>query len=174
MSTDLRLVVFDLDGTLVDSQHAIVSAMQTAFQRAGLTPPHPPQVRQIVGLSLGHAMSALVPADADVGPDVLCEFYKQAFMAQRATPGHVEPLFDGAESAIEQLEAAGHLLGVATGKSRRGLLHTLDQFGLRDRFLTLQTSDDAPSKPHPAMLEQAMARCRRHAGGDDHDRRYVV
>lgn len=68
-----------------------------------------------------------------------------------------DPLYPGAAEAIEALDTAGYLLGVATGKSRRGLHHTLDTLGLRQRFVTLQTADDAPSKPHPEMLRRAMS-----------------
>lgn len=152
-----RLVVFDLDGTLVDSQHAIVAAMRTAFTTRGHAPPEPARVHRVVGLSLDNAIAVLAPDLPVADRHDLVESYKDAFIHQRSAPGHHEPMFDGARAAILQLAADGHLLGIATGKSRRGLVHTLERFELTDLFLTLQSSDDAPSKPHPAMLEQAMA-----------------
>jgi phosphoglycolate phosphatase len=151
------LVVFDVDGTLVDSQHMIFAAMAEAYRAVGLAPPEPAAVRHIVGLSLVEAMASLLPdAGAETHHD-LAEHYKAAFGALRRQGAHEEPLFPGAGEAVRRLAADGYLLGVATGKSRRGLLATLDRFALRTHFHTLQTSDDAPSKPHPAMLERAMA-----------------
>ncbi len=152
----VRLIVFDCDGTLVDSQHAIIEAMRRAFAARDLAPPSGASVRRIVGLSLPLAMAALHPEGDEEQHAGLVAAYREAFMALRAHPSHREPLFSGAREAIEALDAAGYLLGIATGKSRRGLRATLDRTGLAARFVTLQTADDAPSKPHPAMLERAM------------------
>lgn len=153
-----RLAVFDCDGTLVDSQANICRAMEDCFTVAKLDPPPRASIRRIVGLSLVEAMQALLP---DAEPDfhaVMAEDYKRAFFAMR-TDGSLdpEPLFDGIAEAVAALDAAGWLLGVATGKSDRGLSIILDHHGLAERFVTLQTADRHPSKPHPAMLEAAMA-----------------
>ncbi len=157
MGRDTRLVLFDCDGTLVDSQHVIVAAMGAAFEAHDLASPPTREIRRVVGLSLPQAMAMLLPAADQAEYDRLTERYKEAFVAQRAAGGGTPPLYPGAEDAIRRLAARGHVLGVATGKSRRGLAMTLEHFVLDDYFATLQTADDAPSKPHPAMVEQAIA-----------------
>lgn len=152
------LVVFDCDGTLVDSQHAIVEAVQTAFRLADLAPPDAGAIRRIVGLSVPEALAALLPERNAADIPAMTESFREAFIAWRARHGHAhEPLFDGIREAIDALGRAGHKLAVATGKSRRGLEKTLGHHGLLDRFVSLQTADSHPSKPHPAMLEAAMA-----------------
>ncbi len=159
----IRLVVFDCDGTLVDSQHAIVEAMQRAFAENRFPPPAPGAVRRVVGLSLTEAMEALLPDGGAEEHRALVREYRKAYLLLRQRPDYHEPLFPGAAEAIDALEAAGYLLGVATGKSQRGLRATLARHGLVERFVTLQTADDAPSKPHPGMLENAIA----EAGADE-------
>jgi phosphoglycolate phosphatase len=152
-----RLALFDCDGTLVDSQHVICAAMETCFAAAGLDPPARERTRRIVGLSLVEAMRAMLP-DADREAHVaLAEDYKRAFHAMRARGPIEEPLFDGIADLIDALEADGWLLGVATGKSDRGLALCLESHGLAGRFVTLQTADRHPSKPHPSMIHAAMA-----------------
>lgn len=153
-----RLAVFDCDGTLVDSQANICRAMEACFIEHRLEPPSREAVRRIVGLSLVPAIAQLLPeAEADQHA-AMADAYKRAFWAMRSDRTlDPEPLFDGVAEAIEALHAAGWLLGVATGKSDRGLSHILAHHGLTHRFVTLQTADRHPSKPHPAMLEAAMA-----------------
>lgn len=154
--SDLRLVVFDCDGTLVDSQHMIFAAMQRAFVDLGMAVPEKDKVRRIVGLGLVEGVALLVP---DLGREVhteLAHYYKAAFREIRATSQRHEPLFPGIREALESLSNAGYLLGVATGKSRVGLAATLAVHDLADYFVTCQTADDAPGKPHPGMLEQAI------------------
>lgn len=161
--TTPRLVVFDCDGTLIDSQHMIVAAMAHAFAEHGLVELPRAQVLSIVGLSLDEALAALLPHEEQGKRRLVTEAYKEAFFHLRARPELVEPLFPGTREAIEALAARdGMLLGIATGKSQRGLRHMLEMHDLAKFFITLQTADDAPSKPHPAMLEQAM----RAAGTD--------
>ena len=152
----MKLVIFDCDGTLVDSQHMIVAAMNGAFSALGRPAPAREATLSIVGLSLVEALSTLTaPDDPDV--PALIEGYKNAFHALRADPNHTEPLYEGAREAVEWLAARDVALGIATGKSQRGVRIVLGHHGLYDRFATIQTADDAPSKPHPAMIEQAMA-----------------
>jgi phosphoglycolate phosphatase len=153
----LRLVVFDCDGTLVDSQHAIVSCMASAYASEGLTPPEAADVKRVIGLPLLECMARLSPRHPTDGHIRLTEAYKEAFFALRQRPDHHEPLYDGALAILDRLEAEGILLGIATGKARRGLLAVLERHGLTDRFVTLQTGDMGPGKPHPAMLERAIA-----------------
>ena len=150
------LILFDCDGTLVDSQHVIVETMNRTFRAAGLAPPTHEQTRSIVGLSLDIAMGALAP-DRDAGDHArLAEVYKEQFANLRLAEDFSEPMFEGARQVLEQLAATGIPLGVATGKSLRGLRMVLEHHGLKDRFVTLQTADFHPSKPHPSMVETAM------------------
>lgn len=152
-----RLVVFDCDGTLVDSQHSICTAMVRAFEEAKLPPPERLAILAAVGLSLPVAMARLLPdAEADFH-DHLADRYKLAFQAMRREQGVQEPLYPGIADLVQELDGAGWLLGVATGKSDRGLNLCLAHHGLLDRFVTLQTADRHPSKPHPSMLLTAMA-----------------
>lgn len=152
-----KLALFDCDGTLVDSQHSIIQCVDAAFVRAGLVPPARAATRQIVGLSLVPAMQALVPDAPPALHIQLAEDYKTAFQTMRAKGEVEEPLFDGIVASLDALEAAGWVLGVATGKSDRGLDLCLRHHGLRTRFVTLQTADRHPSKPHPSMAYEAMA-----------------
>ncbi|WP_282603650.1 HAD-IA family hydrolase [Paracoccus sp. PARArs4] len=154
----MRLVVFDVDGTLIDSQALIHHAMSEAFEGEGLAALPKTQVLSIVGLSLPVAVARLAP---DLPGDMqgrIVEGYKRAFMAGRkAQPA---PLYPGARACLDRLGARDDLmLAVATGKSRRGLDAMIAHHGLENRFLSLQTADGHPSKPHPAMLQAAMSEC---------------
>ncbi|MCF8706784.1 HAD-IA family hydrolase [Rhizorhapis sp. SPR117] len=152
-----RLALFDCDGTLVDSQHNICTAMDRAFEAVKLAPPARHQTVAVVGLSLPEAMAVLLPeAEADFHLHI-AEQYKLVFHAMRGQGMVHEPLFAGIAELIERLDSAGWMLGVATGKSDRGLNLCLTHHGLIERFVTLQTADRHPSKPHPSMIEQAMA-----------------
>lgn len=152
-----RLAIFDCDGTLVDSQANICLAMEAAFASAGLPAPERHATRRIVGLSLVEAMQALLPnADADLHIALAAD-YKAAFWRLRAEGLVEEPLFDGIADLLDRLRDDGWLLAVATGKSDRGLAHVLDHHGLTGHFISLQTADRHPSKPHPSMIAQAMA-----------------
>lgn len=152
-----RLALFDCDGTLVDSQHAILAAMEAGFAAAGLAPAPANAVRRVVGLPLVEGVARLLPgADPRLHVEI-AEAYKAAFQDNRLHGRHPEPLYPGVRPALDALEEAGLLLGIATGKSRRGLLATLQHHGLLDRFVTLQTSDILPGKPHPDMVHHAMA-----------------
>jgi phosphoglycolate phosphatase len=156
-SSRLRLVVFDCDGTLVDSQHVIVSCMLQAYAAHGLSAPDAAAIRRVIGLPLLECMARLSPEHPEDRHVLLTEAYKDAFFASRQRPDHHEPLFAGAASALDRLAGQGYLLGIATGKARRGLDAVLDRHDLARRFVTLQTGDRGPGKPHPAMLERAMA-----------------
>lgn len=152
-----RLAVFDCDGTLVDSQRRIVASVWAAWSDQGLTPPDEESVRRIVGLALPQALARLAPAGADPALlAALIEGFRQAFRRLSDDPAYEEPLYPGAVAALDRLRAADVVLGVATGKGRRGLRKTLERHGLLDRFAVLKTADDGPSKPHPQILEDAM------------------
>ncbi|OYZ88503.1 MAG: haloacid dehalogenase [Sphingomonadales bacterium 17-56-6] len=157
-----RLAIFDCDGTLVDSQANICMAMEHAFERAGLAPPPRHNIRQVVGLSLVESMRVLIPDAADECHQDLTEHYRAAFLSLRNNGLVDEPLYDGIAALLSFLDESGWMLGVATGKSDRGLTRCLDHHALRPLFVTLQTADRHPSKPHPSMVYQALA----EAGAD--------
>lgn len=152
-----RLAVFDCDGTLVDSQHSICAAMTLAFEGEKLAAPDRTTILSVVGLSLPLAIARLLPeAEADFH-DHLSESYKRAFQQMRRDNAVSDPLYPGIAELIRELDADGWLLGVATGKSDRGLNLCLAHHGIDAHFVTLQTADRHPSKPHPSMLLTAMA-----------------
>jgi phosphoglycolate phosphatase len=152
----LRLALFDCDGTLVDSQHNIVTAMGKAFEAFGLTVPSTTAIRRIIGLPLVRAIAALHPTGNSAQHEALAEIYKKEFGAARALPEHQEPLFDGIVSVLEKLQAEGVLLGIATGKSKRGLDMVLEHHAIGHFFTTCQTSDIGFGKPHPDMALRAL------------------
>ena len=154
----MRLALFDCDGTLVDSQHVIVAAMQAAFAAENLAWPGRERILAVIGLSLGEAFGVLVPGHDGARREMLAAGYKANFHALRQDPAHHEPLFEGVRATLERLAARQDvLLGIATGKSQRGVRALLEREGLDKHFVTIQTADDAPSKPHPGMVMQAMA-----------------
>jgi phosphoglycolate phosphatase len=152
----MRLILFDCDGTLVDSQHMIVDTMTDVFEEQGLPVPSREAVLGIIGLSLEQAVATLLGEDAGRTAEMAAR-YRTAFHARR-TQAPLEPLYPGARDVVAALsDRDDTLLGIVTGKSRRGLNAVLGGHELLERFVTLQTADDAPSKPHPAMVLQAIA-----------------
>jgi phosphoglycolate phosphatase len=152
-----KLAIFDCDGTLVDSGGAIARALHLTFDEQGLAVPPPEISKRVIGLSLTEAMAGLVPDAAPNEHDRLAERYKQHFSGMRAAGEVREPLFPGILELLDALEDDGWSLAVATGKSDRGLRHCLEAHGIHSRFVSLQTADRHPSKPHPSMIEQALA-----------------
>jgi len=154
----VKLVVLDCDGTLVDSQNGICEAMAYAFTGFGLAPPAREATLAIVGLSLPEAVKALAPEIDDALRAQMVDRYKSAFLDIRREPDLHEPLFDGVAAAIEAFGRRDDvMLGIATGKSRKGVDRLFAREGWAHRFVTIQTSDLHPSKPHPSMLQAAMA-----------------
>ncbi|HKR93416.1 HAD-IA family hydrolase [Novosphingobium sp.] len=152
----MKLAVFDCDGTLVDGQASICEAMEAAFTAFALRPPTRGAIRRAVGLSLPQAMRQLLPESTGEQQQALTDAYKEAFRTARSEGRLSQPLFPGIETALRTLNGAGWVLGVATGMSDRGLTHCLAANGIAELFVTLQTADRHPSKPHPAMLEEAL------------------
>lgn len=161
----VKLAVFDCDGTLIDSQVNILRAMRQSFDRHGLVAPADHDIRRIVGLSLVESMQMLLPQAEHGLHQSLAQDYKHAFQRLRADESlDAEPLYPGIAETLDTLRSAGWLLGVATGKSDRGLALALAHHGISDLFITLQTADRHPSKPHPSMLWTALA----DAGAEPH------
>jgi phosphoglycolate phosphatase len=152
-----RLAIFDCDGTLVDSGHTIYVALEQALTEHGLVVPPPHICKRVIGLSLVEAVAELIPKEEPELHRQVAETYKLRFHALRAAGKVCEPLFDGIAELLQQLEGEGWLLAVATGKSDRGLRHCLEANGIRSHFMSLQTADRHPSKPHPSMALKAMA-----------------
>ncbi|MCC7049410.1 MAG: HAD-IA family hydrolase [Alphaproteobacteria bacterium] len=151
-----RLVLFDFDGTLVDSQHSIVQAFATACRDHAIDDVDPTAIRRSIGLPLAVAIAASVPEPHRHRADALTESYKLAHRALAASvPGH-DALFPGAAETLDALRDAGTVLGIATGKGRRGLVNTLNKHGLFGHFTVLRTADDGPGKPDPFMVLSAL------------------
>ena len=132
-------------------------AMEHAFEGAGRTPPLRQDIRRVVGLSLVESMRVLLPDADDKTHDELAEHYRGAFLNLRNNGLVDEPLYDGMAALLSELDEDGWNLGVATGKSDRGLIRCLDHHAITGLFVTLQTADRHPSKPHPSMVYQALA-----------------
>ena len=153
----MRLVVFDCDGTIVDSAMTITSSMASAFANHGLRPPPSSDLRRTIGLSLPEAVRKLMRESSEQEVESVVASYKEAYRAAHTSADNSDPLVPGLHETLDTLTREGYQLGIATGKSRNGLERVLEQHGIGKYFSTLQTADDAPGKPHPAMLMQAMS-----------------
>ena len=152
-----KLVIFDCDGTLVDSQNGIVEAMGHAFARLGLASPSRQRILSIVGLSLPQALAVLASEHDAPTQSGLVEGYRNAFTQMRQEVVVHEPLYPGMRDIVATLAAREDVvLGIATGKSRRGVARLFDREDWHEHFLTVQTADDHPSKPDPSMIMRAM------------------
>jgi len=151
-----RLAVFDCDGTLVDSQASIISAMVSSFETHSYPTPDPEQIRRIVGLPIRVGIEKLLPDARFSEIKKLEDSYKESFGKIRREGKIQDPLYPGVFDVLSTLENDGWILGIATGKSTRGLKMILEKYDLIDKFYTLQTSDTAPGKPDPSMLINAM------------------
>jgi phosphoglycolate phosphatase len=144
-----ELIVFDWDGTLMDSESRIVRCLQGAAADCGIAVPDDSHARRIIGLGLSEAMMVLFPDESATTHDRLVEAYRVHFLERDQTPS---PLFPGVKEGLEALANRGYLMAVATGKSRRGLDRVLDETGTRHHFVATRCADEAFSKPHPKML----------------------
>ena len=153
MGKRFELIVFDWDGTLMDSTGAIVASIQAAARDLGIEPPSDERAHHIIGLGLIDALRHALPdLPAERYQDVALR-YRQHYMSRDQDL----LLFDGAEALIDELAAAGHYLAVATGKTRKGLDRAFEVSGLGSRFRASRCADECHSKPHPQMLEELMA-----------------
>ncbi|MEQ8444170.1 MAG: HAD-IA family hydrolase [Alphaproteobacteria bacterium] len=152
-----KLIVFDCDGTLVDSGHIIVATMHAAWDGLGIARPEPDDIRHQIGLPLLQAIRNLHPAGNPGVWDALVEGYKNAFVSGHEVTRDDEPLYENCVSVLTELSAnETMILGVATGKGRRGLGHTLTRHDIAGHFSVLKTADDGPGKPNPDILLDAM------------------
>ena len=152
----MKLAVFDVDGTLVDSRTSIHSSSDAAFLHLGRTPPPYDEVRQIVGLSLFEGLARLAP---DMSADEIASlvaFYKVHFGTLHQDPYWKDPLYDGAADLLDHLKAGSWKIAMATGQSRRGVERALKVHAWADIFDSTHCADDGPGKPHPSMLLEAM------------------
>ncbi|MCC6705963.1 MAG: HAD-IA family hydrolase [Gammaproteobacteria bacterium] len=149
----IKLIVFDWDGTLMDSEARIVTAMQQAFAAEGAPPPPPAAVREIIGLDLGVAVARLGRDLASRQAAAIVSAYRTLYARLHAVPS---PLFDDAEATLAMLDAAGYLLAIATGKSRRGLDRALEESGVGGYFATSRCGEECAPKPDPAMLRDIL------------------
>ncbi len=152
----LKLAVLDCDGTIVDSKTAIVNSMTAAFVYVDLTPPKPQEILNIVGLDLFDAMNVLLQGQKPETIPTLVDAYRKVATQHRADGHWEDPLYPDAKEVIQALNAAGWLLGVATGKSKRGLDAVFDTHEIGHHFVTVQTSDIGHGKPAPDMLYRAL------------------
>lgn len=152
MAKHYDLIVFDWDGTLLDSAGAIVDAIQSACRDLGISEPDEARARHVIGLGLADAMRHAVPDLAIEDYGRMVERYRHHYLSR----DHELNLFGGVESMLAELADAGFLLAIATGKSRLGLDRALRNTGLGPRFIASRCADECFSKPHPQMLEELM------------------
>ena len=151
----MKLAVFDVDGTLVDSRALLKAASDAAFTSLKLPPPSYDELRQIVGLSLREGLAQLAPSQEVV--EQLVAFYQSSFRGFHSRPELAEPLYPGAAELLDRLKREGWRIAMATGKSRRGVDSVMALHGWADVFDSTHCADDGPGKPNPAMLLEAMA-----------------
>ena len=153
-----RLVLFDCDGTLVDSAAVIHGCMERAFAEAGLARPDLAATKSVIGLTLNLAIARILGCEPDAAIDALAERYKHHFHAMRGEADFREPLYPGVAGLIADLaKRDGILVGMVTGKSRRGVQAVFSTHGFGETFLVVRTAEDCPSKPHPAMVLECCA-----------------
>lgn len=164
----MKLAVWDVDGTIIDSRASISSAMRIAFEANGLAPPSYDAIRAIVGMSLAPAIGSLAPNAAKDLLESLQADYVGAFVRNRESGAH-DPMYDGADALLRRLKADGWKLAVATGKSRAGVVSIFDKHDLHDLFDAIHCADDGPGKPDPHMLV-----CNMQAMGADAARTIMI
>lgn len=148
-----ELLVFDWDGTLMDSEARIVACLQGAINDLGLPQREVSALRNIIGLGLAEAIETLYPGSTPTTHHHLVERYRHHFLVADPTPS---ALFEGAAETLRALADQGYLLAVATGKGRRGLDKVLQETGLAPLFHATRCADETCSKPHPQMLLELM------------------
>ena len=154
----MKLIMFDMDGTLIDTEALIVEHMTSTFEAADLTPPTTSQSRRVIGLSLPVAIATLLGTEVTPLAEKLADDYRSRYRASLVQAEGREGLFPGAREALDFLATwPDTLLGIATGKGLNGVHRLTQLHGIAGHFVTLQTPDHNPSKPHPGMMLRAMA-----------------
>lgn len=154
MHNTYKLLVFDWDGTLMDSAARIVSSLGIAIKDAGLPDRSEQQLRHIIGLGLNEAIDYLYPAGIHARTrETLIGSYRHQFIEANSTPS---PLFSGVREMLEGFSAEGYYLAIATGKSRTGLARVLRDQGMESLFPVSRCADESGSKPDPAMLNEIL------------------
>ncbi len=148
----IQLILFDCDGTLMNSHHHIIRVMQQAFAEHDLPQPSATAVSLVIGLSLSAAVEQLLSGEEAELTAAVTETYRHLY---RDLPGDYA-LYAGVHETLDALRERGYWLGIVTGKSHAGLERVLDEFSLTHYFLVLRTADHCPSKPHPAMVNECM------------------
>ncbi|QYK14438.1 HAD-IA family hydrolase [Shewanella rhizosphaerae] len=148
------LVIFDWDGTLMDSVSKIVACMQQTARELSMMVPSEQAIRDIIGLSMNEALNVLHPSACEQTRQNMVSVYRQQYLQLNQTPS---PVFDGAEQLLLSLKASGHQLAVATGKARAGLDRVLNETGFHQHFVASRCADEAKSKPHPQMLHELLS-----------------
>ena len=153
----MKLAIFDCDGTIIDSQYSIIDAMDETFHHYDREPVEAHRTRGMIGLPLEVAIAGLLEEPLAEHHHEYADTYRQIFRRMRADGSVSEPLYNGARATIEALDKSGWLLGIATGKARRGVDAVLGPIGLSERFVTIQTADVARGKPDPDMVHRALS-----------------
>jgi phosphoglycolate phosphatase len=155
----MKLVLFDCDGTLVDSGRLIHEVMSRTFVHHGFERPHYDATKSIIGLTLDTAIARIIGQD-EVDDKVLAmtQHYKDIYAPVRSEPEFTEPMFEGIAEMLAALEARNDVvIGAVTGKDRRGLNLVIDAHSFHKTFVVSRTASDCPSKPHPAMVLECCA-----------------
>jgi phosphoglycolate phosphatase len=152
MPARIKLIVFDWDGTLMDSEAQIVACLHAAIAGLGVAPMGDDTVKNVIGLGLREAIDTLVPGRDDCFHQAFVDAYRAHWFQSESSV-----LFEGAREVLDTIRESDFLLGVATGKARKGLDRVLNDTGLSTYFHATRCADEAPSKPHPQMLLDLMA-----------------
>jgi phosphoglycolate phosphatase len=151
----MRLVIFDADGTLINSQAIILEGLNLTFRQFGYQPPSDQAMLSTIGLTLDVLFAKLLARPVDQEILAMCGHYRKCAVDLLQVPELQSQLFEGIHETLEVLASQPEtFLAIATGKSRRGLKRMIETYGYGSKFIALRTADDCPSKPHPAMIEE--------------------
>lgn len=153
----LRLAAFDLDGTLLDSASSIVTGVMACWEACGFPLPDPEQVRRIIGLPWEESIEQLLPGAGEAEFTQIRAYYDAVARGERSRPAREESLFPGVLPMLDAVEQSGYLLAIITSRSGGRLIELLESQGIRDRFVSLKTTDNGPGKPNPHLMMQTLS-----------------